>query len=69
LGLFTNRWLLAGIGASLGALLLALYVPPFNDAFETETPGALELLAVFGFAALAPAAIEAVKVSPFRLRR
>jgi Ca2+-transporting ATPase len=69
LGLLSSPWLLAGIGASLGALLFALYVPPFTQAFETETLGAAEWLAVLGFAVAAPLVIEARKVSPWRLRR
>jgi len=69
LGLLSNAWLLAGIGASLGALLLVLYVPLLQDAFQTVSLGAGDWLVVVGFAVLPPALIEALKVSPFRLRR
>jgi len=69
LGLLSNAWLLAGIGASLGALLVVLYVPPLQDAFDTVTLGSGDWLAVIGFAVLAPALIEALKITPLRLRR
>jgi cation-transporting ATPase F len=48
LGLLSNRWLLAGIGASVGALLIAVYVPPVDDAFDTHSIGAVDWLAVLG---------------------
>jgi Ca2+-transporting ATPase len=69
LGLWSNAWLLVGIGASLGALLTVLYVPPLQDAFDTVTLGPGDWLAVIGFALLAPALIEALKITPLRLRR
>jgi Ca2+-transporting ATPase len=69
LGLLSNRWLLAGIGASLSALLVAVYVAPFDEAFETQKLGAVDWLAVLGFALAAPVAIEALKLSPWRIRR
>jgi Ca2+-transporting ATPase len=69
LGFFSNRWLLVGIGISVGALFLALYVPPFTDAFTTETIGAMDWLVILGFALAAPLVIDAVKLSPWRLRR
>jgi Ca2+-transporting ATPase len=69
LGLLSNRWLLAGIGTSVAALLLAVYVPPFDEAFNTATLSAGDWLVVLGFASIAPLAIELVKLSPWRLRR
>jgi Ca2+-transporting ATPase len=69
LGLLSNRWLLAGIGVSLAALLAALYVPPLTEAFETESPGPTDWLAILGFALVAPIAIEALKLSPWGVRR
>lgn len=69
LGLLSNRWLLAGIAVSLGALLIVLYVSPFDEAFETQKLGAVDWLAVLGFALIAPIVIEGLKLSPWRIRR
>jgi magnesium-transporting ATPase (P-type) len=69
LGPLSNRWLLAGIGTSLVALLTVIYVPPLTEAFETETLSIAEWLVVLAFAVAAPTVIEAQKLSPWRLRR
>jgi Ca2+-transporting ATPase len=66
---FGNRQLIAGAIASLGALIAILVVPPFQDAFDTEMldPGEFGLAILA--AAMALVLIEALKVSPWRLRR
>ena len=69
LGLWSNPWLLVGVGASLGALLVVLYAPPLQDAFDTVTLGPGDWLAIIGFALVTPALIEALKISPVRLQR
>jgi len=68
LGLLTNRWLLAGAGLSLAMLAAVLYVPGLTDAFETKTLHPDDWLVIAAFAAVPLLLIEALKVSPWRLR-
>lgn len=41
-GIFTNKWLLLGIGIAVILHLAAVYLPPMQVAFETEPLGLLE---------------------------
>ncbi len=69
LGLLTNRHLMAALLLSFGALLVVLYAPPLQDAFRLEPLGLREWLVVVGLGAVPLIVIEAMKVSPWRLRR
>ena len=55
LGFFSNRWLLAGIAAMIGAQLVFTYLPAMNVAFHTgplETGAWVRILAVAAAASL-----------------
>jgi Ca2+-transporting ATPase len=67
-GLFANRWLLAGTAASFLLLVLVIYTPGLDDAFETDSLGVEHWLAIAAFAVIPSIAIEAAKLSPWRLR-
>ena len=56
-----NRYLLAGVVASLLVLALVIYVPALHDAFGTVALDAGELAVVTGFALLPFACVEAAK--------
>ncbi|AXS81315.1 HAD-IC family P-type ATPase [Dechloromonas sp. HYN0024] len=51
-GLFSNRWLWAGLSAMLGLQLLLTYWPPLNAAFQTTPIGWQEWLNISLFALL-----------------
>jgi hypothetical protein len=46
-----------------------LYAPPLQDAFDTVTLGPGDWLAIIGCALVTPVLIEALKISPLRMRR
>jgi Ca2+-transporting ATPase len=66
---FGNPQLIAGVAFSLLALLLVLTVPLLQDAFKTQALEADEWAMVLGFSAVPLVLIEAMKLSPWRLRR
>ena len=66
---FGNPQLIAGVAFSLAALLLVLALPPLQDAFDTHGLEADEWAMVLGFSAVPLVLIEAMKLSPWRLRR
>jgi Ca2+-transporting ATPase len=67
-GLFSNRWLLAGWAATFALLLAAVYAPPLQALLDTAPLGWRE----WGWIALASAPIllvsEAVKLARWRAR-
>ena len=48
LGLFSNRWLLVGVGSMVMAQLLFTYAPPLNRAFHAAPLGWREWLLILG---------------------
>jgi cation-transporting ATPase F len=72
LGFFSNRWLLAGIAAMIGAQLVFTYLPAMNAAFHTgplETGAWVRILAVAAATSLIVAFEKWVRarVEPHRL--
>jgi cation-transporting P-type ATPase F len=65
LGLFSNRWLLSGVGVTIALQLALTYWPPMNDLFRTAPVDAASWWKVLAAAAGAWAVVEAEK----RLRR
>jgi Ca2+-transporting ATPase len=69
IGLFTNRWAIAGSLAMLGAQLLFTYAPIMNKLFHTAPIGAESWLRIAGVAGLAFVAVEIEKWLRFGGRR
>jgi Ca2+-transporting ATPase len=68
LGAFKNLHLWAATIACLGLLVLVVYVGPLQDAFHTEPLGLREWAGVAAFGCVPFLAIEAFKLSPWRMR-
>ncbi len=66
IGLFSNRYLVAAVGASLALLLLTVFIPFLQPIFNTHPLSAREWLVVLGLA-LVPAVAE--EVTKWFLRR
>jgi Ca2+-transporting ATPase len=64
-----NPQLLGAVLLSLGALLFVVVAPPLQDAFDTTTLDAGQWTMAIGIALVPLVLIEALKVSPWRLRR
>ena len=52
LGVFSNRWLLAGVGTMAALQVAFTYVPAMNRAFSSEPIGATEWFLILGVGAL-----------------
>ena len=61
-GLFTNRWLWAAIGFSLGLQLLVLYVPGMQKAFGTMSLHSIDWLRCVGAASMVLWVSEGLKI-------
>ncbi len=61
LGLFSNRWMIAGITLTVGLQLLLTYWPPMNTLFGTAAIDATTWLKIVGVAILAWAIVETEK--------
>jgi Ca2+-transporting ATPase len=68
MGPLANPYLIVGVSISLLALLGVLFVPPLADAFDIKVPGVEGWLLVIGLSLIPLLIIEALKVSPWRLR-
>lgn len=69
LGLFSNRWLLAGVSATIGLQLLLTYWSPMNDLFRTAPIDAMSWWKVVAAAIAAWAVVEAEKTLRRAARR
>ena len=69
IGLFTNRWVIAGSLAMLGAQLLFTYAPVMNKLFHTAPIDAASWLRIVGVAVIAFGAVELEKWIRFGRRR
>lgn len=69
IGLFTNRWAIAGSLVMLGAQLLFTYVPVMNKLFHTAPIDAESWLRIAGVAGAAFVAVEIEKWLRFGGRR
>ena len=61
LGFFSNRWMLAAVGASFALLLMAIYVPVLQIFFDTVALGPNDWLVIAPFALAASVAAEITK--------
>jgi Ca2+-transporting ATPase len=68
LGVFKNPHLWAATLACLGLLVMVIYVGPLQDAFHTESLGLREWAGAFALGCIPLLAIEAFKLSPWRLQ-
>jgi magnesium-transporting ATPase (P-type) len=69
IGLFTNRWAIAGSLAMLGAQLLFTYAPVMNKLFHTAPIDAESWLRIAAVAGVASVAVEIEKRIRFGGRR
>ena len=69
LGLFTNRWLLGGVGLMIALQLLITYWEPMNDLFQTAPIDAVTWLKILAAAAVTWAIVELEKAIRRRAAR